>query len=144
MRRVEDYIKALPTYRIPERYGWDAVEGVSLEDLNFFNICDCVHKQYGNQIEPFPAGFDKKFFNRAQVKKKTLEYVEIDPKFMIMAQRYLDKERLLELNLEGYSKPITLIKVGVYFLVKNGHHRLAVHFIRGRRLILANIHTMEL
>ena len=144
MRHLKEYVKALPEHKIPEHYRWGETIGISLKDLHFPNICDCLHKNYANKVEPFPSDFDITFFNKAQIQRYVVEYVEIKTSSFIMAQRFLDKERLLDLlDLKEVLKPIDIIRVKNYNIVFNGHHRLAIKYMKSQRII-ARVGIMEL
>lgn len=134
---TRDYIESLPVYEMPKKYGWRYNDALSVEDIGFPYVSDCLHKKYTNESENFPPEFDtsllyRLFYRRAKTKTR-YGFIDIDPKRIIMGQRYIGKGRLLQILEDSNPEPIVMSKIGDFHINRNGHHRLCLNFIRKRR-----------
>lgn len=141
---LKDLIQNFPKCEIPKRYGWKDRDAINLSDIGFPNICDCLNKKYTRDCEPFPSDFDSMLLYRILGGhlqfKQVHSMMAIDPTKIILGQRFIKRSRLLELIDEPNSQPIRAVKVGEYVVIHDGHHRLALKYLRKAR-IYAKIKT---
>lgn len=135
---IRELIENLPKCEIPERYGWKDRDAIDLADIGFPNICDCLNKKYTRNCEPFPADFNSMLLYRILGGHLTFKTVhtmmKIDPTKIILGQRYIKRSRLLELVDEPNVEPIRSVKIDNYVIVHDGHHRLALKYLRKARI----------
>jgi hypothetical protein len=135
---IRDMIETLPKCKIPKQYGWKDRDAVDLKDLGFINISDCLNKRYTRDCDPFPQDFDSMLMYRilgGHLKYKWVhKIIEVDVDRIILGQRYVKRNRLLELLDEPNEEPIRGVQIGDYRIIHDGHHRLALKRLRKSRI----------
>lgn len=132
-------VSQLPVHTMPENYGWEDDNGdsppvVLLTDVGFKNVSDGLHKEWGEYC--LPKDFDNRLFLFGKKGRSQTKLMRVDPERVVVAQRFLDRNHLIRNIKHRYCQTVKLLQCGDYYVVRDGHHRLAACHLMNKAVLV--------